>query len=183
MSVQRLLRVRLEKLRDEHRRDIPQAPLALGAREMVAVAAGAQLVCDLVDDERRVRLGREHRVGVVEDLALFRLVQNAERDAGHDIVAMREALFREHLGELHAVVVVDADARVVCELFAEVVAEFGINLEEHQVRIRAHPLRDFAGVAALAGAEFRDNARAAVIHLVGHLANERFGTRHDRSDA
>ena len=44
-----------------------------------------------------------------------------------------------------------------------------IELEQQQPRLRMHPARDLARVAALAGAVFRDHARHAVIHLVGDL--------------
>ena len=180
MPDQRLPGLGFEKFRDEHRRHIAQAILALRVGKVITVAARAQLIRDLVNDECRVRLRCEHRVSVIEDLALFRLFEDAERNARDDIVAVRQTFFRQHIGELHAVLIVDADAQIVRELPAEMFAKFRINFKEQQVGIRMHPLRDLARVAAFAGTEFRDNTRSAVIHFVGHFADERLGTRHNR---
>src|SRR5882724_7184100 len=80
VPVQRLVGPGLEKLRDERRRHITQAVLALRAGEMIAVAAGSEFIGYLIDDERGMGRRREELVSPMEDLPLLRLVENAERD-------------------------------------------------------------------------------------------------------
>ena len=67
---------RAPEFRDEHRRQILQAVFAFRASEMIAVTALAEFIRHLINDERRVRFGREHIEGMAEQFPLFRRFKN-----------------------------------------------------------------------------------------------------------
>src|SRR5260221_3543135 len=179
VAIHRLLREPV-KLRDEHRRKILQTIFRLHAREVAAVVH--ELVCDLVNDERRARVRRERVERVLQKLTLFCGLKDAERDPGDNIVAVRDAAQRKLGRELGCIAVQDRDAPIAAELLAEMPRELRVELEEQQPRIRVHPPRELTGVAAFARPEFRDHPRGAQVHFRGDLANERLRTRHDRGD-
>jgi hypothetical protein len=172
------IRVFIE-LRDEHRREINQAILALGVGEMIAMPVGPELVCDLVNDEGGMGFGPEHRVGVVQDLPLFVLFQDAERDARDHVVAMRQTGVRQDVWEGGAIGVVHGDSPVIGELRLQVRAQLAIEFKEEQLGIRVHAADDLAGVTAFPRAVLGNDPRHRVIHFPRDPPNQRARTRDD----
>jgi hypothetical protein len=172
------IRVFIE-LRDEHRGEIDQAILALRVGEMIAMPIGPKLVRDLVNDEGGVGFRSEHRVGVVQDLALLVLLQNAERDARDHVIAMRQTGVRQDVWEGGAVCVVHGDSPVIGELGLQMRAQFAIQLKEEQLGIGVHPADNLAGVAAFPGPILGDDPRHGVVHFPRDPPNQGARTRDD----
>jgi excisionase family DNA binding protein len=70
---------------------------------------------------------------------------------------MRKATRGEGLWEAVGVRVKDGDPFFAPEMALEMSREFRIQLEQKQVRVGIHPAQQFAGMATLARAEFRDD--------------------------
>ena len=104
---------------DEHRRNILQAILRFGAIEKGGVLP--KLVRHLVNDEGAA--GPERVVSVLEKGAFLFDLENAERDAGEDVIALRDAAAAQLLGEAGGVAIDDVDARIVGKLPLEVARE------------------------------------------------------------
>jgi hypothetical protein len=169
------IRVFIE-LRDEHRGEINQAVLALGVGEMITMSIGPEFVRDLVNDEGGVGFRPEHRVGVIQDLAFLVLLQNAERDARDDVVAVRQTRVREDVWESGAIRVVHRDSPVIGELRLQMRAELAIELKEEEPGIRVHAADDLAGVTAFPRPVFSDDPRHGVIHFPRNPPNQRART-------
>ena len=104
--------IQLMENRDEHRGDILEKILRLRAIEERGVLA--QLVRDLIDDEMAAL--RERLIRFREQGALLLDLQNAERDSGKDVVAVRDAPALQLLRQARGISVDDVDAGIVREL-------------------------------------------------------------------
>jgi len=71
-------------------------------------------------------------------------LENAERNAGKDIIAESDAAALELVGQRSCIAMDHVHARVACELPLESSRERSIELEQKQMRIRTHPARDLA---------------------------------------
>lgn len=170
--------VHLMEDRDEHRWNILEKILRFRAIEQRGVLA--QFVRDLVDDE--VATVRERLIRFRQQGALLFDFENAERDSGKNVVAVRDAPALQLLRQARGIPVDDVDARVIRELAPEIPGKGGIQLEEEQLGTRRHPAGNLSRVDAFAGAIFRDYARFAKIHLAGHPLHEGLRARYDRRD-
>src|SRR4030095_7217945 len=90
-------------------------------------------------------------VCILEQSAFLFNPENAEGDAGENVIALRDAAEGQLLGETGCVAIDHVDARVVGELPFEVTREGRVEFEEEQLRISIHPGRQFARMDAFAG--------------------------------
>ena len=171
-------RLRLLKNRDEHRRNILQTILRFGAIEKGGVLP--EFVRHLVNDEGAAR--PERVVRILEQSAFLLDLENAEGDAGENVIALRDAAARELLGETGGVAIDDVDARIIGELPLEVARKGGIEFEEEQLRIGIHPRGQLARMDAFARTVLGDYARLAEIHLARHPLHKRLGAGDDGGD-
>src|SRR5712691_4331117 len=98
----------LFKYGDEHRRDILQEIFRVRALEKFGVLL--QLVRHLINDETAA--GRERVMRFLQERAFLVDLEDAERDAGKDVIAMRETAAREFLWQPGRVSVHHMDAPI-----------------------------------------------------------------------
>jgi hypothetical protein len=125
---------------------------------------------------------RERVECLFQQAALFADLEDAEGDAGEDIVAMGDVPLREFGRQALGVRVDDFHPRVPRELVPEMPRKVRIQLEKEEFGVGMHPFGDLPAVAALARAELGDGARNGEIELAGNPADQRAGTGHDGSD-
>ena len=164
--------------RDEHWRNILEKILRLHAIEDGSMLA--QFVRDLVDDE--VAAVRERLICFRQQRSLFFDFENAERDSGENVVAVRDAAALQLLQQTRGIPIDNMDARVIRKLATEIPGKSGVQLEQEQSGTGRHPARNFSRVNAFTRAIFGDHARLAKIHLARHLLHKRFRAWSDRRD-
>jgi hypothetical protein len=74
------------------------------------------------------------------------------------------------------------DPGIACELPVQILREMGIQFEKKKMRCGMHAAHNFAGMDALAGAIFRDQARPTQIHPPSHPIDKRLGAGNDGGD-
>src|ERR1041385_3646965 len=144
----RLLTVcaRLLENGNEHRRNILQAILRFRVLEQRGVLS--EFVRYLIDDEAAAR--RERVVGFPQERPFFVDLQNAERDAGEDVVAVGETETLQFLRKPRRITMNDVDPGIISELPFQIARESRIQFEQKQVRVNAHPAGDPARVDTFA---------------------------------
>jgi len=171
-------RLSLLKDCDEHRRNILQT--ILGFRTVEKGGMLPEFISHLVNDEGAT--GTEGVVCILEQSAFLFNLENAEWDAGENVIALRDTAEGQLLGETGCVAIDHVDARVVGELPFEITREGRVEFEEEQLRISIHPGRQFARVDAFAGTELSNGAPLTEIDLARDPLHERFGAGDDGSD-
>ena len=131
-----------------------------------------QFISDLVNDETAAL--RERVMGLPEKRPFLLNVENAERNARKNVIALGEAAPLQLTRQSGGVRVNHMHTWIVCELSLQIASEGRIQLEQEQMRIRTHPSRDFARVHAFTWAVFCNHARPVEIHLTGHAFHHRF---------
>ena len=149
---------------DEHGWDILQAVFRINMLEKRGVLF--QFVGYLIDNETAAR--RQRVVRFLEQGAFLVDFENAEGDAGKNVIAVSESETPQFLRKSRGIAVDDVDPRIVGELVFEIARKRRIQFEQEEMGIRAHPSRDFAGMDALARAVFGNYPWLAKIHFVGH---------------
>ena len=133
-----------------------------------------ELIRHLIDDERRAGMRRERVEGVLQELPLFCGFEDAERNAGNDIVAVFDAAFGQLGGELRRVLMEHGHPRVATELLLKMLRQFRVEFKKEQARVGVHPVDDLASVATLSGAKFGDHPRSTEVHSAGYLSDQGF---------
>ena len=126
--------------------------------------------------------GRERIVGFLQERAFLVDLENAERNAGENVIALRDAAALQFLGETGGVAIDHMDARIVGELPFEIARERGIQFEEKQLRIRPHPAAQSRANGRLRPGRTRRSRGLAEIDLARDSFDERLGAGDDRSD-
>ncbi len=164
----------------EHGWDVLEAVLALNAGKEFCVAA--EFIGDLVDDERRMYIGRQGLVDTLEKQPLLAHLHRREGDPRDHVIAMQDAERRKFLGQIGRVGIEHGDPGIIAEVVPEVVGEFRVEFEKEQAGIGMHPPHDLPGVTALPRAELGDNPRHGKVEFARYAVDQDLGTRDDGSD-
>src|SRR5205807_1879856 len=133
-------RGRFVKDSNEHWWDILQEVFRFRVLEKCGVLL--QFVGDLVNDETATR--RQRLIRFSQQRAFLVDLENAERNAGKNIVAASDAATFELVRQRSCIAMDHMHARIARELPLERPRERCIELEQEQVRIRTHPARNLA---------------------------------------
>ena len=162
-------RVRFVENGDKHRWNILQEIFRFDTIEESRVLT--EFVRHLVNDE--VAAGRERIVSFLQERPLLFDLEDAERDAGKDVIAMGDAVARQFVGQVRSISIDDVHAPIVRELPAQVVRESAVQFKKKELRIWRHASRDLARVHAFTRTVFGDNAWSSEIHFLGDPLHER----------
>jgi hypothetical protein len=121
--------VRFPEDGDEHRRNILQE--ILGFRVIEQAGMLPELIRDLINDESPA--GRDRCMGLLKEGALLPNIEDAEGNAGDDVVAVGDAAALQFLGELRGVSMNHMNAGVVGELSFQISRKICIQLEKEQL--------------------------------------------------
>ena len=163
---------------DEHWWNIREKILRLDAIKKRGVLS--EFIRDLVDDEAAAV--RERLICFREQRPLFFDFENAERDSGENVIAVRDAPALQLLQQTRSIPIDNMDTRVIRKLATQIPGKSGIQLEEEQLGTGRHPAHNFSRVNAFTRTVFGDHARFAKIHLARHLLHQRFRAWCDRRD-
>src|SRR6478672_1101785 len=166
------------KHRDKHWRDILQKIFRFGALENGGVLP--QLIGDLVNDKLAVRLKRIVRLS--QQCALLLDLENAERNAGKNVIARSEPATFQLVRQRGRIAMNHMHAPISCKLPFQCSCQLRVEFKQEQMRIRCHPSRDLTRVHPFARAVLRDYARLGEIHLAGDTFHHRLGTGYNRGD-
>ena len=119
-------RLRLLENGDEHRRNILQTVLRFSAIKKCGVLP--EFIRHLVNDEGAA--AAERVVGVLEESTFLFDLENAERDAGKDVIALRDAATAQFLGKTGRIAIDDVDTRIIGKLPLEIAGKGGIEFEK-----------------------------------------------------
>src|SRR3984893_9250797 len=170
--------VRLFKNGDEHRRNVLQKILRLGVLKNGGVLL--QFVGHLVDDETAA--GRERVVGFLLERTFLVDLENAERNAGKNVIAIWDPAPLQLRRQSGRIQIDYVDARIIGELPLEIARECGIEFKEQQLRVGSHPARDRARVHAFARSVLSNHARTFEVDLTRNALNQRFRTGDNGGD-
>lgn len=137
---------------------------------------------NLVDQKSGMFRRAEGFQSPLEHFALQLGGDEAEGDAGNNVVAVREPEICENRKNIGGASMDDGDDGVVFELLSQTFNKFRIEFDEDQSRFWAHSRKDFATVAALAWAVFDDDSGLGKVHFVGNTPRECLGTWHHVCD-
>src|SRR6266481_1211496 len=166
------------KYRDKHRRDILQKILRFVALENGSVLP--QLIGDLINDKPAVRHKRIVRLS--QQRALLLDLENAERNAGENVIARSESAAFQLVRQRGRIAMNHMHASIACKLPFQCSCELRVEFKQEQMRIRCHPSRDLTRVHAFARAVLRDHARLGEIHFAGDTFHHCLRTGYNRSD-
>src|SRR5205823_277438 len=166
------------KYRDKHRRDILQKIFRFVALENGRVLS--QLIGDLVNDKLAVRLKRIVRFS--QQCALLLDLENAERNAGENVIARSEAAAFQLERQRGRIAMNHMHASIARKLPFQCFCQRRVEFKQEQMRIQCHPSRDPTRVHAFARAVLRDHARLGEIHLTGDTFHHRLRTWYNRRD-
>ncbi len=170
--------IRFAKNSDEHRRNILQKIFRFRLVEKSSVLF--QLIRHLINDETAARF--ERVVRLLQKLPFLFDLENAERNAGENVIAITDAAARQYFRQRGSISVKNMDARVAGKLPAQIAGERGIEFEEQKFRIRAHAAGDLARVHAFTRPVFGDDAGTTEIDLFGDAFDQGLGTGNNGSD-
>src|SRR6266481_2167187 len=168
----------LVKNRDEHWRDILQEIFRFGTLENGGVLP--QFVSDLVNDELASLLKRFVRFS--QQRALLIDLENAERDAGENVIARTETVAFQLVRQGGCIAMDHMDARIAGKLPLQRARERRVELKQEQMRIWCHPPRDLTRVHAFARTVFRNHAQLSEIHFARDAFHQRLRTWNNRRD-
>ena len=140
----------------------------------------SEFIRDLIDDEATAV--RKRLICFREQRPLFFDFENAERDSGENIIAVRNAPARQLLQQTRSIPIDNMDTGVSCKLATQIPGKSGIQLEEEQLGTRRHPAHNFSRVNAFTRAVLGYHPRFAEIHLARHLLYQRLRAWCDRRD-
>src|SRR6266850_167460 len=166
------------KYRDKHWRDILQKIFRFVALENGGVLP--QLIGDLVNDKLTVRLKRIVRLS--QQCALLLDLENAERNAGKNVIARSEPAAFQLVRQRGRIAMNHMHASIACKLPFQCSCQLRVEFKQEQMRIRCHPSRDLTRVHAFARAVLRDHARLGEIHFAGDTFDHRLRTGYNRGD-
>src|SRR4029453_2911532 len=166
------------KHRDKHWRDILQEIFRFVALENGGVLP--QLIGDLVNDKLAVRLKRIVRLS--QQCALLLDLENAERNAGENVIAPSESAAFQLVRQRGRIAMNHMHASIACKLPFQCPCQRRVEFKQEQMRIRCHPSRDLSRVPAFAWAVLRDHARLGEIHFAGDTFHHRLRTGYNRGD-
>src|SRR5215831_16889540 len=123
---------------DKHRRDILQKIFRFVALENGGVLP--QLIGDLVDDELAIRL--ERIVRLAQQRALLLDLENAERNAGENVIARSESAAFQLVRQGGCIAMNHMHAPIACKLPFQCSRERRVKFKQEQMRIQSHSSRD-----------------------------------------
>src|SRR6476469_6205137 len=126
------------KHRDKHGRDILQKIFRFGALENGGMLP--QLIGDLVNDELPVRLKRIVRLS--QHCALLLDLENAERNAGKNVIARSEAAAFQLVRQRGRIAMNHMHASISYKLPFQCSCQLRVEFKQEQMRIRCHTSRD-----------------------------------------
>src|SRR6476646_4086178 len=126
------------KHRDKHWRDILQKIFRFGALENGGVLP--QLIGDLVNDKLTVRLKRIVRLS--QQSALLLDLENAERNAGENVIARSEPAAFQLVRQRGRIAMNHMHASISCKLPFQCSCQLRVEFKQEQMRIWCHPSRD-----------------------------------------
>src|SRR5215471_3851302 len=171
-----ILQLALLENSDEHRRNILQEIFRLGVLEKGGVLF--QFVCHLINDETAA--GRERIMCFLQKRAFLIDLENTKRDAGKNVIAFGNAAALQFAGQRGRIAMDHVQTWIAGKLPFKVACERRIELEQEQMRIRAHSSRDLARMHAFTWTVLRDHAGLAEIHFAGDAFHQRFRAGDDR---
>jgi len=139
-----------------------------------------QLVGHLVNDESAA--APERVVRILEKCALFLDLEDAEGNAGKNVITLPDAAATKLFRQTGRVAINDVNARIIGELALEIARESGIEFEKKKLRIGAHARRQLARVNSFPRSILGDRAGLAEIHFARHSLHERLGAGDDGGD-
>src|SRR5436309_15887969 len=126
------------KYRDKHWRDILQKIFRFVALENGGVLP--QLIGDLINDKLAVRLKRVVRLS--QQCALLLDLENAERNAGENVITRSEAAAFQLIRQRGCIAMDHVHATIACKLPFQCARECRVELVQEQMRIRSQSSRD-----------------------------------------
>src|SRR6478736_9708773 len=147
------------KYRDKHWRDILQKIFRFIALENGGVLP--QLIGDLVNDKLAIRLKRFVRLS--QQRALLLDLENAERNAGENVIARIESASLQLVWQRGRIAMNHMHAPIACKLPFQCSCQLRVEFKQEQMRIRCHPSRDLTRVHPFARAVLRNHARLGEI--------------------
>src|SRR5436190_2209070 len=166
------------KYRDKHRRDILQKIFRFVPLENGGVLP--QLIGDLVNDKLAVRLKRIVRLS--QQCALLLDLENAERNAGENVIARSESAAFQLERQRGRIAMNHMHASIACKLPFQCSCQRRVEFKQEQMRIRSHPSRDLTRVHPFARTVLRDHARLGELHFAGDTFHHRLRTWYNRRD-
>src|SRR4029077_2395025 len=166
------------KHRDKHWRDYFEKIFRFGALENGGVLS--QLIGDLVNDKLAVRLKRIVRLS--QQCALLLDLENAERNAGKNVIARSEPAAFQLVRQRGRIAMNHMHAPISCKLPFQCSCQLRVEFKQEQMRIRCHTSRDLTRVRAFTRAVLRDHARLAEIHFAGDAFHHRLRAWYNRRD-
>src|SRR6188474_1520218 len=127
------------KYRDEYWRNILQKIFRFVALENGGVLP--QLIGDLVNDKLAVRLKRIVRFS--QQCALLLDLENAERNAGENVIARIESAAFQLVRQRGRIAMDHMHATIACKLPFQCSCQRRVEFKKEQMRIRCHPSQDF----------------------------------------
>src|SRR6266511_398822 len=166
------------KYRDKHWRDILQKIFRFVALENGGVLP--QLIGDLVNDKLAVRL--KSIVCLSQQCALLLDLENAERNAGENVIARSESAAFQLIWQRGRIAMNHMHASIACKLPFQCSCQLRVEFKQEQMRIRSHPSGDLPRVHAFARAVLRDHARLGKVHFAGDTFHHRLRAGYNRRD-
>src|SRR5213592_2153063 len=166
------------KYRDKHWRDILQKIFRFVPLENGGVLP--QIRGEMVNDKLAVRLKRIVRLS--QQCALLLDLENAERNAGENVIARSESAAFQLIRQRGRIAMNHMHASIACKLPFQCFCQRRVEFKQEQMRILCHPSRDLTRVHAFARAVLRDHARLGEIHFTRNAFHKRLRTGNNRRD-